>query len=115
MSSGLLNCPATSTSNLATSSGCVIAWGGENHQRTIHAGVVHANGDRVVIALRRGVADDVDRVVVRPGSRQHLVEPLDGGGREAGNAHAKIHRLVDGHHAGSAAVGDDGQTLPLYL
>ena len=46
---------------------------------------------------------------------ERLVEPIDGVEGQAGNAHADIHRTVDGHHTWSAAIGDDCQTVAAVL
>ena len=85
--------------------------GGEDDQRAVHAGIFHAQGDRVAVAFRRGVADDVHRVVVRPGGGKHFIQLRDGLVGQAGNGYAQVDRMVDRHHARPAAVGDDRQPV----
>ena len=67
-------------------------------------------------ALLVGIADDVDRIGVRPGGWQKGIEPLSRLRRERGEAHcAALHAVrgpVGGDHAGTAAVGEDRQARP---
>ncbi len=65
----------------------------------------------MVVALRLRVADDVHRVAVRPVGRQVLVEVFDRGIRQRGHGEPEIGGAVRRHHAGAAAVGDDGKAV----
>ena len=77
------------------------------------AGVVigEQQAQRVGVARHRCVADDVDRVRVRPGRRQHRIEPFAQRGAEVAQAHAGGGRGVGRHHAGTAAVRHHRQRI----
>ena len=63
------------------------------------------------IALDRRIANDVDRVAVRPVGRQHRVQLRQRGCAEFGQRHVDLGGRVGGHHAGAAAIGEDGERL----
>jgi len=48
---------------------------------------------------------------VGPVERQGGIELVQGLGRQVGDAHTQVDCTVGGHHAGAAAVGDDGQPV----
>ena len=78
------------------------------------AGVLRVLGQRVQrihIALRRRVADDVDRVAARPVGGQHLVEVADEAVAQLGQRHAVRGGGIGRHHAHAAAVGQDGHLV----
>ncbi len=79
----------------------------EHHDR-IDARIGGDRRDGSAVTLGRGVADNVDRVGVRPGLRQGGVQSLDGCVRQYGQFAPAVDELIDGQHPGATAIGDDG-------
>lgn len=85
---------------------------GAVHDQHGVAAVVGENGiERVAVARRAGVADDVDGIGLRPGRRKHAVERLPRRRRQLGEASPEIGQRVGRQHPGAAAIGEDRQTL----
>ena len=82
--------------------------GAVHREDGVHLRVGRDRGQGRNVALGRRVPDNVDRVGARPIVRQHLVE---GSLRVRGDARQfqpKVEQVVDRHHPGAAAIGDDG-------
>ena len=73
--------------------------------------VVDAGLKRGTVTRRIGIAEDVDRVGLRPVGGQYLVEAGEGGGVELGQRDVDVRGMVSRHDTGASAVGDDGQAL----
>ena len=112
-STGLPSCLASGLSCSAMCVGSVMACGRQNHQHAVGVRIVGGDFERLGVALGGGVADDIDRVVVAPGRRQHGVVGLHGFGRQLGQFAAAHDQGIGGQHAGTAGIGDDGQPRPL--
>ena len=84
----------------------------ENHQHAVAVGIFGRDLERLGVALRRGVAEDVHGIVVAPVRRQDRVERFHGLRREIGQLAAAGDQRVGGQHARTAGVGDDGQARP---
>ena len=82
-----------------------------HHQHRADAPIVGQRIDRRAVARAVGVAHDVDRIGVRPGTRHLLVELRDGSRQQGGELAALVHQEVGGDDADAAAVGQDGQPL----
>ena len=67
--------------------------------------------DGVNVAFDRRIADDVDRIRVRPRGRQHGVEAFDGRRRKIGERPPAATSASAAMTAGTAAVGDDRQPI----
>ena len=102
---------APSATARAAASGGVTATGQYIDQQRVDAGIGERRGGRVGKALRRRVADDVDRIAARPLRRQLLVQQCDGFVRQLRQRHPVLRGAVGGHHAGAAAVGEDREPL----
>ena len=63
------------------------------------------------IALGRGVADDVDRIRVRPVGWQYRIELRDGRHRQLSQRNPCVRSRVGGHDARAAAVGQHRQLV----
>ncbi len=83
----------------------------QHDQRAVYVAVVRHGHDGVAVALRRGIAADVDRVGVRPVGRHRLVEHGHRFVGQLGQRNAQVAGTVGGHGARPAAVGDDGQAV----
>jgi hypothetical protein len=81
------------------------------HQHRVGVGVGQHGVERGAVAAGRGVADDVDRVAVRPGGRQGGVERGQRLGDSSASVPPAVHQGVGRHHAGAAAVGQDREPL----
>ena len=82
-----------------------------HRQHRAHAAIVGQGVERGGVARTVGVAHDVDRIAVRPGARQRLVEHAERARQERRELAALVHQQVGGDDAGAAAVGQDGQPL----
>ena len=78
-------------------------------QQGVDIVVVEDALDGGAITLRPGVADDVDRVCLRPCRRQDLVERVEGLLGDRRDLAAIVDHAVDGENAGATAIGDDAQ------
>ena len=83
------------------------------HQHGIAVRVGQQRLQRLGIACRRGVADDVHRIAARPGGGQRRVQPGHRLRRQLGQRTVEIDQRVGGQHAGPAAIGQDRQPLAL--
>lgn len=83
--------------------------GREDHQQAIAAGISEGDLDGAPIALRIGVAKDVDGIGVAPLGRQHGIEGGQALAREFRQLAAVEHQGVGGEHAWAAGVSDDRQ------
>ena len=83
----------------------------DEQQRAGGLRVARQHLQRVHVALRGRVANDVHRVVVRPVGRQHGVQLAHHQLAQRGQGHALGGARVRGHHAGAAAVGQDGHAV----
>ena len=81
----------------------------ERHQQAVAVRVLRGDLEHLRVAVRVGVAEDVDRVAVAPVRRQHLVEGLQCRGGKFGQFAAEGDQGVGGEHARAAGVGDYGQ------
>jgi len=86
---------------------------GEQDQDGVDLRIVHHRHQGVAVAFGRGIADDVDGVMQRGIGRQELLHAFDGRGGQLGHVQGGFLRGVGGQDAGSAGVGDDGQSRPL--
>ena len=85
------------------------------HQHRVAARIIEQRFQRRRIARARRVADDVDRVAVAPGRRQHAVEPRDGRRRKLGKPAAFGDQPVGREHGDAAAIGQDGEPVALEM
>ena len=85
--------------------------GCQDHQHGVYVGRRQAGFDGLFIALRSGVPEDVDRVVVRPGFGQHCVQFFDGGLAEVGQGQAHVGAMVGRHDTRPSRVGNDRQPV----
>ena len=83
----------------------------QDDQHAIDIAVFEAGFEGHGVAGRVGVPDDVERIRIGPGRRQVLVEFLARGRIERSQRHADVGGIVGGHHARSAAVGDDREPV----
>ncbi len=81
----------------------------ERHEQAVAVRIIGCDRERLRVAFRIGVAEDVDRVAVAPVRRQHLVERLQRRRGQLGQLATEGDQGVGGEHARSAGVGDDGQ------
>ena len=63
------------------------------------------------IFVRTGIAEHVERIAVRPRGGEDLVEFLDGLRVRLGQVDMQVLDAVGGQDTGTAAIGDDGETL----
>ena len=80
-----------------------------HHQHRIVLAVRQQRFQRLRIARRIGVADDVHRIGARPGRRQHAVEATHRGLVQRGQGTAEVDQPVHRQHADAAAIGQDRQ------
>ena len=85
--------------------------GAEDRERRVVAFARQERFQGLGIALAGRVADDVDRVRPRPVGGQETVQRLDRLGRKVRKPTAEGLQRIDGHDAGAAAIGDDGQPV----
>jgi hypothetical protein len=78
-----------------------------HHEKRVDAPIGEHGRARGGEALGRRVADDVDRVAVRPLCRKVFIEDRERRLREGGQGHPVLGGAVGGDHARAAAVGDD--------
>ena len=83
----------------------------EDGQHAVHVVIFQAGFDGMMVTIRLGIADDVHRIAVRPIRRQMLVEIFDGGIRQGGHRKSQVSGTISRHHAGAAAIGDDGEAV----
>ena len=83
----------------------------QHGQYAIDAGVGQTGLDGGVITRGAGIADDINRVAMRPGRRQRLIELIQCRFGQLGQTDADIDRQIGRHHTGAAAVGDDGEAV----
>ena len=113
-STGLWACAATCPTARAVPVGSVIACGVRITSTASTPPSCSTISNALAEAVRRSVAQDVDRVAVRPEGGQALVELLL---RLLGDLCASLpsrgDQGVGGHHARAAGIGDDRQPLAL--
>ena len=68
--------------------------------------------ERVRVARRIRVPDDIDRVSARPRRRQKSVQRRQGLVRNPGECTAEVDQSIDREHADAAAVGENGEASP---
>ncbi len=76
-------------------------------------GIFGGDLQRLGVALRGSIADDIDRVVVTPGSRENGVVRLGGLRAEFRQFTAAHNQGIGGQHAGTAGVRHDGEARTL--
>ncbi len=93
--------------------GSVIAWGVRMTSRPSLSWSVLEDVERGSVAVGRGVADDVDGVVLGPRGRQDLVQLGDGLVGQLRQRPAVADQRVGREHARTAGVGQDGEVVAL--
>ena len=81
------------------------------HHRRIDILVIHHDGERLGVTRSIRVADDVDRIGVAPGRRQHGIELGDCLSAQRRKPPALLDQPVGRQDAGTAAIGDDGEPV----
>ena len=87
--------------------------GGMDKQHTVDLGRCQQDPQAVRITVDRSVADDVDRVAMRPGGRQALVERFQRPVSQQRQLAAAQRQCIGGQHACTTAVGQHRQPLTL--
>jgi hypothetical protein len=82
-----------------------------HHQDRIIAGIGQQHLQRRRITRGVGVADDIDRVCMRPCRRQYRIQPGSGRVRNRGGNSTQFNQPVDRQHADAATVGQDREPL----
>ena len=82
-----------------------------NEQQGIGIRVAEQHLKGLEITLGWRIADDVDRIVVRPGRRQDRVQLAAHRGGQFGQMTIIGHQGIGRHHARAPTVGDDGQAF----
>ena len=84
---------------------------GEDGEHAVDRVVLQTRPHREPIALGGSVADQVDRVAVRPVGGQAGIERLNRRRRELRQRHVEVGGAVGRHHPGTATIGDDGEAV----
>ena len=69
--------------------------------------------NRLGIAFRCRIAENVNGIIVAPCGREELVEFFHCGAVELGQISADAHQGIRRQHCGAAGVGEDSKTRPL--
>jgi len=84
--------------------------GGENHEQAIAVRIARGDFEGATVALRIGVSEDVDGVVVAPVSGQKFVEVVQAIRGKIRQFSASRYQRISGQNSRSAGVSDDRET-----
>ncbi len=82
-----------------------------HHQHRIRVSVAHDFDDRGAVAVRAGIADDVDGVAAGPRRGQDGVERSNRLGLQGRERPVHVRKRIGGQNAGSAPIRDDGKAV----
>ena len=82
-------------------------------QHAVDVRIFRRNFQRLRVALRLGVSQDVNGIGVRPRGGQEFVVRIHTLGRDLGERAAALHQRVRGENAGATRVGHDAQPVAL--
>ena len=88
--------------------------GAVHHQDAVGLRVCEHGVERRLVAVRTGIADDVDRVGARPIGGKHLVQRGDELVAQGCQPAIEPHQIVNREHARAAAIGEDQELVARY-